>query len=274
MNNNKEATEPRGNIGEMGHSSGEGGRSQFSPRTESLSTATLATGAASSSSSPCPCQIKRDGAPIVPLSANYYAQPGQQINLSLSCTGATPTNITWSIPDKSFKDYSMATNAAVLTLLADTDLHSTLITFYWADAGQKTVSVSFKLGERDCTLDVILGVTRPLCDFTADVRGTIIQKGTILVLEGDNNLSGILFKAKVYYEGFPQGTFGFVRTVLDDWVTKQQSVSGCTVSKYQGERVADGSQPKSQASTGTNPQMTELSGGDSPGVAYIDSTID
>lgn len=250
---------------------------KFSPRTHSASTSArvLALAAAAAEDSPCPCEILRGRKSIGKKNRNVL--PGERINLSVKCDDGDPTEMVWEIPETSFASYTLTTDKAELTKLSDNDLHQPSISFCWADCGKdKEVKVSFKIGQRSCSAKVTFHVVCPKSVFTVDYIGQVKLNPTsdalqLLPNQGEN--AGIRFKAKVYYipeDRFPEGTWGFVRTVKDDFVVKNNVSTECSIPLYPNEIVADASQPKTPGPTGMNEVRTDA---DSPGVALLGANI-
>ncbi len=114
------------------------------------------------------------------IGTNNQILPGQQVNLQLTLpSGVTASNITWTIPGSSFKDYVIASDgssAATPTQLQTTDLQNPTVTFYWADAGTKHVTCTFTVLGQQTSISVDLTVIAPQSTYTR-VLGQVIQDG-------------------------------------------------------------------------------------------------
>ena len=165
---------------------------------------------------------------------------GQLVDLQVSTKGgAKLTKIKWTIPDKSFKDYSANNTTATLTRLKDKDRENTSIQFYWADAGDKEVQCEANDGDNKMTAKVTLHIKKPEVTFTATIGDVFVgeymtgkQKSTRLILAKNDKgeLPGITFIAKIQVpKGFEEGNWLFVQMVVQSKSTLMIEDKGKTV---------------------------------------------
>jgi hypothetical protein len=150
----------------------------------------------------------------------------------LKCDEGTVTEIKWTIPGKTFKDYSASWTTGTLTKLGASDLDDLTVTFYWANTGEnREVTVRFKLDGMLCEETV-----------TLSVKGLAVSigpnhdpppMGTTQLNEAKDTVGvfpipGIIFKAKVKVPpGFMAGEWHFVQVVLPDRTLKVAATGKC-----------------------------------------------
>jgi len=156
---------------------------------------------------------------------------GQQITLKVVCDANSPSNIAWSIPVNNFADYAPNNQTAKKVTLTNTQLADNEITFYWADSGAKSVSVTFKCGTDSCEKKTTFNVKKPECQLTIQMgKLRMAQDGTAYGIYSPNGLTpGIIFRGKVTTpSGYPNGKFQFVqRLQAKEFIIKFRSDGAC-----------------------------------------------
>ncbi|MEX0727641.1 MAG: hypothetical protein WD065_15295 [Planctomycetaceae bacterium] len=188
--------------------------------------------------------------------------------------GVSLTDINWTIPSTAFSDYTVvntaasppdpAVHTAILDPISPSALTAFLIGFYWADAGNKQLQVTFKMNGKPCTLKKTIVVEAPTVVPTKPTTfGTNVPKlldpNTISYLKGDPSggllvNQGIIFEASVetpaYFtngSGSGSGDVGqwqFVQTVEGDAWLRNASTGNCDRFKTPGSKpTLDGAWP-------------------------------
>jgi len=128
---------------------------------------------------PPPPKITRDpsddGESLYKLIEGQVAKalPGQRIDLRLEIHGdSVPTDIVWDIQGRIFKDYTETNALGKVTQVSASDLNGTGVIFYWADAGEKAISVSFKVNGQTKTVTAVVDVLQPLVTITTNIGAT------------------------------------------------------------------------------------------------------
>lgn len=124
--------------------------------------------------------------------------PGQQVQLHL-LNGSMASNVQWTIPDKSFKDWTANEQTAKLTQLEASDLNQQDVEFYWADSGSKDVSINFSWNGTPITLHKKLKCLKPVSKMSATVVGTISinSTSTFAGLYGKGDSNGMSYTGNV-----------------------------------------------------------------------------
>jgi len=111
---------------------------------------------------------------------------GQQVNLQLTLpSGITATNITWTLPGTTFKDYVIASDgssATAPTQLQPNDLATPNVTFYWADAGTKQVTCTFTVFGVQTSITTNLTVFAPTATMNRTLGNVIQDGGSVIEL--------------------------------------------------------------------------------------------
>ncbi len=146
------------------------------------------------------------GQAYVPIDAeNNKLLAGQWVDLRVVGKGEI-TDVQWTIPDKSFKDYEANDTEGTLTHLKDADKKSETVQFYWADSGDKKVAVQAKVNGEIQSGSATLTVLRPDGALGAEQGSVFVDEynlkagpGLYLALaRGPNGrVPGMAFKGKV-----------------------------------------------------------------------------
>ncbi len=225
----------------------------------------------SSSRMCCGCEILRNGKKIA--GKNEAALPGAAISLSLKCDG-TPTDIEWSIPDKSFRNYTLSAPQNSITFLSDSDIHQqTPPVFHWADSGEKKISVSFKINGEECSARASIYVEKLTSYLSVTyLAPTLTLKGGVLVLA---NLT-LPAAAGIAFKGFvakpPKGDIGYIQIIDDDLLVRLKDKDDvlneeCLLATTKGNIALDSLPINPAGKTGV-----ELQNGDSPAVVVLQKT--
>jgi phage gp36-like protein len=180
----------------------------------------------------CSVEILRDGKKID--GDNEKALLGQKINLSLKVSGGQPTNIEWILPgtDESvngtglflggltcFKKYITTAQQGKLIKFVgkpDPDLTNQEVHFYWADSGEKIVTVNYEVSGEKKSVTATIDVKRPQSVITKGIGEATLHTsstGWYLKLSGADTLApGVYAIAEtVVPNGFESGKYAFVQ---------------------------------------------------------------
>ena len=105
---------------------------------------------------------------------------GQQINLSATVTGGTPSNPQWNIPGTKVANYVVtytdetSSTSAVVTELTSQDLTQSAINFYWVDGGDsRQVQYSVRINNRTYTGRATFNVKKPTGTISGQILGSV-----------------------------------------------------------------------------------------------------
>lgn len=167
------------------------------------------------------------------------ALPGQKMNLRLEDkyvrnygpVGVTLDNFQWTLPDKTFKDYTPdASNSNYLDVPASELTGQQEVHFYWKDSGEKEPSVDFNIniaGSQAATetSKAKIRVDKPESTFTLEIGGERVdmandRHGEIVSMFGlFSNTSGKVSPGVKYIgsvttpAGWPSGEWSYVQLV-------------------------------------------------------------
>ncbi len=110
------------------------------------------------------------------------ALPGEKINLKID-TSKFPANVTvgnfeWILPPKVFKDFVADNSNGTLTAMAQADQTAADVHFYFADSGDKSITVKFKVDNTPIEATIQIKVEKPVSTFTT-------EKGTVRLTAGN-----------------------------------------------------------------------------------------
>jgi hypothetical protein len=119
-----------------------------------------------------------------------------------------------------FKEYVATESNATLTEVAISDLVQQKLTFYWADSGNKDVSVSFRIDDQPGLAKVSFSVLQPIVTLTRTLGASAMSPdGTRIGLyANENSKDGIVITGSVwsppdYPAELQGGTWGWVQTI-------------------------------------------------------------
>lgn len=100
---------------------------------------------------------------------------GQKVKLQVRTrpAGRPMTNIRWTIPGETVKNYTQSRDRATRTDLAAGDLDAANVDFYWISGGNKAVSVSATVGGAALTAAVTYNALAPTGATMTSVTGTV-----------------------------------------------------------------------------------------------------
>jgi len=158
-----------------------------------------------------------------PITGNLaITLPGEQINLCLKASNSQSqiSEIQWNIAGKVFRDYVATESKATLTELAVADLAQQKLTFYWADSGEKDVTVSFKIDGQPGSANVHFSVLQPIVTLTRTLGASAMNTAgtSIGLFPNEKSKDGIVITGSVWSPpDFPAelqgGAWGWIQTI-------------------------------------------------------------
>lgn len=205
---------------------------------------------------------KKDGEAAYKVigAGNKDVLPGEFMDLKAEDAAAGAlTDVKWTISAKSFKDYAPTDTTGVLTLLVDADLSVATVAFYWADSGDKVVTVKATVGGKPMSGKETFSVKKPAATFTV-VQGVIYLGpykidgkkvfGMVLAHDKSGITPGMDFTGKVTVPaGFPEGTWCCVQVLTGRTAMTAKFDDGTIVKMVRtsgGEYVLDSGFPYSE----------------------------
>lgn len=100
------------------------------------------------------------------------ALPGEKINLRID-TSKFPAHVTvgnfeWVLPQKVFKDYVANNATGTLTQMAQADQTAADVHFYFADSGDKAITLKFKVDNMPIEATIQIKIEKPVSTFTTE----------------------------------------------------------------------------------------------------------
>ncbi len=186
--------------------------------------------------------IKQDSFVITDQMKNTVV--GKQVSLTGEVTGGTPTYHTWSIPSYCVKNYVHTLTTGAPVSLDPTDLHSSGVSYYWVDGGNKPVTYSATVGGRVFTASTNFSVARP----TAEVKtktgtvGLYNLTGGLMLSYGNPTTRGIEF-TRTWSEpaGYTEGCVKWVQVINSTLIRRQ--ANGGNWGSIQGAGLLDTQYP-------------------------------
>jgi hypothetical protein len=109
------------------------------------------------------------------------ALPGEKINLRID-TSKFPANVTvgsfeWVLPQKVFKDYVANNATGTLTQMAQADQTAADVHFYFADSGDKAITLKFKVDSTPIEATIQIKIEKPISTFTTEKGAVRLTAG-------------------------------------------------------------------------------------------------
>jgi hypothetical protein len=163
---------------------------------------------------------------------NTAVLPGEFIDLKVETkpAGGVITDPLWTLPAVTFKDYTSSAKEAQLKDVPAAELKKEAVQFYWADSGEKKISVTAKIGGQETKAEATMSVKALTTSFTVTEFGKVYivpnykppsipgQTTTAVGLfkNDKGDMPGIKLAGKVQVpKDFPEGSWRFVQLVSD-----------------------------------------------------------